>query len=123
MHELGVTQSMLDLALEYAEGHQITAINLRLGQAAAVVGESVELYFEYLSKGTPAEGARLNWEIVPLELTCQDCGEVADLSEWEDERPQLILSHALERGCACGSRNLKVTDGTGFGVASLEIEG
>jgi hydrogenase nickel incorporation protein HypA/HybF len=124
MHELSITQSMLDLVLEYADGHPVTAINLKLGELALVVPESVQLYFEYLSKGTVAQGARLNWEIAPMELTCGDCGEVAELEEWAGERPQLILSNALERGCRhCGSHDLRVTDGTGFAVTSLEIEG
>ncbi len=123
MHELGVTQSMLDLVLEHAEGHPVTAINLKLGEMASVVAESVELYFEYLSKGSPAEGARLNWETVPMEMTCRVCGETADLQEWAGERPQLIVAGALERGCRCGSHDLRVTNGTGFAVASLEIEG
>jgi hydrogenase nickel incorporation protein HypA/HybF len=121
MHELGVTQAMLDLVLQYADGHRITVINLRLGQAASVVRESVELYFDYLSKGTLAEGARLCWEIVPLEITCQVCGRQVDLGEWADERPNLILSQAIERGCTCGSHKLRMSEGTGFGVASLEV--
>ena len=123
MHELSVTQSMMDLALQYGDGHPVTVINLKLGEMASVVAESVELYFEYLSKGTPAEGARLNWEIVPMEMTCRVCGEKAELQEWAGERPQLIVASVLERDCRCGSHDLRVTDGTGFAVASLEIEG
>jgi hydrogenase nickel incorporation protein HypA/HybF len=123
MHELSVTQSMMDLVLQYADGHPVTVINLKLGEMASVVAESVELYFEYLSKGTPAEGARLNWEIVPMEMTCRACGEKAELQEWAGERPQLIVASVLERGCRCGCHDLRVKDGTGFAVASLEIEG
>lgn len=123
MHELSVTQSMMDLVLQHADGHPVTVINLKLGEMASVVAESVELYFEYLSKGTPAEGARLNWEIVPMEMTCRACREKAELQEWAGERPQLIVASVLERGCRCGSHDLRVTDGTGFAVASLEIEG
>jgi hydrogenase nickel incorporation protein HypA/HybF len=123
MHELGVTQSMMDLVLEYADGHPVTVVNLKLGEMATVVAESVELYFEYLSKGTPAEGARLNWEIVPMEMTCRACGEKSELQEWAGERPQLIVVSVMERGCRCGSHDLRVTDGTSFAVASLEIEG
>ena len=124
MHELSVTQSMLDLVLEHADGHPVTAVNLSLGEMALVVPESVQMYFEFLSKDTVAQGARLNWEIVPMEMTCRECGETAELQEWAGERPQLIVANVLERGCVhCGSHDLRVTDGTGFAVASLEIEG
>ena len=120
---MSVTQEMLGLVLQYAGDRRVTAINLHLGQMASVVQESVQLYFDYLSRGTPAEGAQLNWEVVPMEITCQACGTHVDLAAWAGERPQLVLAQAIERGCPCGSRNLRVTGGAGFGVASLEVEG
>jgi hydrogenase nickel incorporation protein HypA/HybF len=122
MHEASITQAMLDLALEYAQGYHITDIYLRVGRMSLVVPECVEFYFEYLSKGTLAEGARLHFETVPLEMTCADCGRQADLSEWADDLPRAIMVQALAQGCECGSRNLRVTGGTGFDMVSLEVE-
>jgi hydrogenase nickel incorporation protein HypA/HybF len=123
MHEMPVTQGMLDLALQHAAGRRITGIYLQLGQMAPIVADSVELFFEYLSKGTPAEGAKLHFEVVPIEMTCLACGQVADLSEWDGERPQFIMAKALERGCSCGSKNLRVTGGVSFGMTSIEVDG
>jgi len=122
MHEMTVTQAMLNMALEYAKGCRITDIYLQVGKLSAVVPESVELYFEYLSKDTLAEGATLHFEIQPVEMTCQDCGQQADLSEWADEAPQTIMLKAITRGCGCGSQNLRVTGGVSFGMVSLEVE-
>jgi len=122
MHEMSVTQAMLDLALKYANGHRITDIYLQVGQMSLVVPECVEFYFEYLSKGTLAEGAKLHFETVPLEMTCMDCGRQADLSDWADEPPRAIMVQALTRGCECGSNNLRVTGGTDFNMVSLEVE-
>jgi hydrogenase nickel incorporation protein HypA/HybF len=119
---MSVTQSLLDMALQYADGRRITDINLAVGEMSTVVPDSVTLYFEFLSKGTLAEGAALHFETVPMVITCQTCGAVADLSEWAGERPAFILSNALERGCACGGRNLRVTDGANFTMTSLEVE-
>ena len=122
MHEMSITQAMLDLALEHAEGQRITDVYLRVGRMSLIVPESVEFYFEYLSKGTQAEGARLHFETVPLEMTCLDCGRQADLSDWADEQPRVIMVQALAQGCQCGGSNLRVTGGTGFDMVSLEVE-
>lgn len=122
MHEMAVTQGLLNMALEHAQGCRIIDIYLKVGQMSAVVPTSVELFFEYLSKDTLAEGARLHFERVPIAMGCQDCGAVADLSEWSDELPQVIMAKSIARGCKCGSKRLRVTDGVSFGLVSLDVE-
>ena len=122
MHEMAVTQAMLNMALEHAKGHHITDIYLRVGRMSAVVPESVEIYFDYLSQDTLAEGARLHFEYQPIEMTCADCGQLADLSEWAGELPRVIMVEALNRGCQCGSKHLRVTGGVGFEMVSLGVE-
>lgn len=122
MHEMSITQAMLNMALEYANGHRITDIYLQVGRMSLIVPESVEFYFEYLSKGTLAEGAKLHFETVPLEMTCVDCGQQADLTDLMDEQPRAIMIQALARGCECGGKNLHVTGGTGFDMVSIEVE-
>ena len=122
MHEASMTEAMLNMALEHAQGHRITDIYLRVGIMSLVVPESVQFYFEYLSQGTMAEGATLHFETVPLEMTCTDCGRQADLSEWMGEQPRAIMVEALARGCQCGSKGLRVTGGTVFDMVSLGVE-
>lgn len=122
MHEMSITQAMLDMALEYAQGQRITDIYLQVGKLSLVVPECVEFYFEFLSKGTLAEGAKLHFAIAPLEITCLDCGQQADLSDLADEPPRAIVVQALARGCQCGSNNLRITGGTEFNMISLEVQ-
>jgi hydrogenase nickel incorporation protein HypA/HybF len=122
MHEMPVTQGILNMALEHAGGHRVTDIYLQSGQFSAVVPSSVEIFFRYLSKDTLAEGARLHFEIVPLEMTCQSCGRKTDLAEWSQERPQLIMARAIAKGCACGSKNLRVSGGVSFSMVSVELD-
>ena len=77
MHELSVTQSVLDLALEYAgraSAKRITHINLVIGELSGIVDESVQFYFDFVSKGTLAEGAQLAFEWQPACLRCRACG-------------------------------------------------
>lgn len=76
MHELVITQSILDIALNEAEKHsaeRIVAIHLKVGALTQVVPECVEFYLGVLAKGTIAEGARLKTTIVPLTARCEKC--------------------------------------------------
>lgn len=122
MHEMPVTQALLGMALDHANGRRVTDVYLQVGRMSAIVPDTVEIFFDYLSKDTLAEGAKLHFEIVPMEMTCQDCGQQMDLSEWIESRPQGIMQKAFERGCACGSKNLRVSQGVSFGLTSINVE-
>jgi len=122
MHEMPVTQALLKMALEQADGRRITDIYLRVGRMSAIVPATVEVFFDYLSRATLAEGSKLHFEIVPVEMTCLDCNRQVDLVEWRDETPHLILQKAFARGCECGSRNLRVSGGVQFGLTSIDVE-
>jgi hydrogenase nickel incorporation protein HypA/HybF len=114
MHELSVTQSILSLALETAQGHgsdRITAIDLVIGELSSIVDDSVQFYFDLLSRGTPAEGARLQFRREPATATCLDCGR------------QFSVSAPLSHFCpACGGIRLQVTGGREFYVESIEVD-
>ena len=122
MHEMPVTQALLGMALDHANGHRITDVYLQVGRMSAIVPDTVEVFFDYLSKGTLAEGAKLHFEILPVEMTCQDCSQEMDLDEWTEDAPHTIMQKAFVRGCTCGSKNLRVTGGTGFNMLSLGVE-
>lgn len=79
MHEAGITESMLSLALEKAgeaQAKKITRINLVIGELSGVVGDCVQFYFDVLSKDTIAEGAALNFESKPTQIRCRKCQAV-----------------------------------------------
>ena len=59
MHELSITQSILDISLKAAkEQHatRIRAIRLKIGAFSGVVPECVQMYLDVLAKGTPGRG-------------------------------------------------------------------
>jgi hydrogenase nickel incorporation protein HypA/HybF len=122
MHEMAVTQAMLDMALEHAQGRRITDVYLQVGRMSAIVPDSVEVFFEYLSEGTLAEGAELHFDIVPMEMTCSACERTLDLEAWEEERPHIIMQKAFAEGCPCGSKDLRVSNGVSFGLVSIEVD-
>lgn len=78
MHELSVTQNVVRIAVENAEKHgakRIKQINIVVGDMSSIVDDSVQFYFDIISKGTPAEGAVLFFRRVPIECICSDCGK------------------------------------------------
>ncbi len=77
MHELGVAQEMLKIAFEYANKNQakrITALNVAMSAAADESEDSLRFHFENLMRGTMADGAKIDIEIVPVQAHCIDCG-------------------------------------------------
>lgn len=78
MHEAGITQAILETALAEAKNADMThilEIRLVIGELSSISEESVEMYFEILSMGTPAEGAKLKFTRVLARLFCKPCGK------------------------------------------------
>jgi hydrogenase nickel incorporation protein HypA/HybF len=114
MHELAVTQSILDIALRHAEqanARRILAINLVIGDLTGFVDDSIQFYFDFLSQDTPAQGARLSFERIPARARCRACGA-------EYTPPNSRLWTCPE----CDALGGDVIAGREFSVASLEIE-
>lgn len=113
MHELSVTENLLDLALRHAAAKgaaHITDLHLVIGQLSSIVDDSVQFYWDIVSEGTLAEGARLHFERIPAEMHCQDC-------------QQRFALNQDDFGCpACGSLRIKVSKGDEFYLESIEIE-
>jgi hydrogenase nickel incorporation protein HypA/HybF len=79
MHELSVTQHMLDIALEQAKAVQakrVSRINVVIGEMAGVVDECVQFYFDFLSQDTIASGAILAFQRISTQLRCRNCATI-----------------------------------------------
>lgn len=113
MHELSITQSMLNLVLEQAEkakAKRVGKIRLVIGEMTGVVSECVQFYFDFLSKGTPAEGAALAIKAVPTQAKCRECGKVFELEEFDWTCPN------------CRGNNIEILSGKELFVESIEVE-
>ena len=83
MHELAVTEHILDIALKAAKEQnavRIRAIRLCLGPFAGIVPECVQMYLDVLAKGTIAEGAAVEARTMPLKVFCRDCGRESEIT-------------------------------------------
>ncbi len=113
MHELSITQSMLDLVLEQADkadAKEVKKINLVVGEMTGLVEECVQFYFNFLGKGTIAEKAALSFRRVPTTAQCQNCDGHFEIEEFVWACPH------------CGSSNMELTAGKELFVESIEVE-
>ncbi len=121
MHEMPFTQAILEMAVKESAGKPIRTIYLRIGALSAIVPESMEVFFDFLKKGTPAEGATLVFETAPMTLTCQNCGKHIELPQPPETNPRQVLASAFKNGCSCGQANLKLTGGLSFDMTGIAV--
>ena len=114
MHELAVTRSILDIALRHASrvgARRIVAINLVIGELTGSVDDSIQFYFDFLSKDTLSQGAQLNLQRIPARARCHACS-----AEYTPPDSRLWTCPG------CGALGGEVIAGKEFYVASIEVE-
>jgi len=113
MHEYAVTQGVLDTVLQEAKKHgakKVTEIRLVIGDMSTVLDESVQMYFDIMSKGTMAESAKLVFKRVASRFRCKLCGNEYDKPRRGFECPQ------------CGGLGLPTGVGREFYIESIDVE-
>ena len=116
MHELPVMQSIFTTVLKHAVMHNVKkvhAINLLVGKLSDLEAEWMQRYFDYLSDGTVAAGARLNIEWVPAVLSCEVC------------HTRLEIDKANLDGItcpACTHKKFKLVSGREYHIRNMEAE-
>ena len=106
---------MLDVALGIADSEhagRVTSITLRIGKGRDIVVDLFSGLFDHLSKGTPAEGAELVFERVPMVTRCKDCSKLYHLNV-HDERTWPCP--------ACGSQNYELASGMEFSIENVTV--
>jgi hydrogenase nickel incorporation protein HypA/HybF len=108
MHEMAITQSVVDAVCEHAAGRRVRSVKLEVGALCAVVPDSMQFCFELATAGTVADGARLDVNVQPGAARCRTCGQSFVL-------PDLILL------CPCGSADVDVVAGRDLKILSMEV--
>jgi len=113
MHELAVTENILQITLKHAhlaDARAVTGVYLIIGDLSSIIDDSVQFYWDMITKNTLCENARLHFERIPAKLECRDCGH------------QFTIPDGLQPCPNCNSVRVKVIAGEEFLVDSLEIE-
>ena len=108
MHELSITQSVVDAIVERMDGATVTSVRLEIGKLSGVVPDSVRFCFDVICAGTTLEGATLDIVEPPGLAHCRDCRE-------EFQPKDIIML------CPCGSANVRVLAGQQLRIKSVEV--
>ena len=113
MHELAVTENIVNIALSKAaevQATKIIKISIVIGELSGFVPDCIEFYFESISKETIAEKAKLDFEITSARFRCRDCSTISSSEDLIWTCPK------------CQSHKLEVVGGQEFYIKDLEIE-
>lgn len=108
MHELAITQSIVDAVTDHTAGAKVAVVNLRVGKLSGVVPDAMRFCFDMVTDGTPLHGARLDIDEPAGRAWCRRCGDDFALAD-------LVLL------CPCGSADVEVLSGRELSVMSVEV--
>jgi hydrogenase nickel incorporation protein HypA/HybF len=108
VHELAVTQSVVDAVCERIDGQRVVSVRVEVGKLSGIVADAMRFCFDIVSGQTLLEGARLDIDERPGEAHCRDCGVDFTLAD-------LVLL------CPCGSADVDVTAGRDLVIKSVEV--
>lgn len=113
LHELSLTQNIVELAIEHAareDAEKILSITLEIGALSGVVAEAVEFAFDVCCKGTLAEGADLEIRHITGIGQCLDCHKKSEIE---------TLTHVCPY---CGNLALETVQGREMKFTEMEID-
>jgi hydrogenase nickel incorporation protein HypA/HybF len=110
MHELSITQNIVEICERVASGRNVLSVTLEIGELSGVVPEAVEFCFAACVAGTSLERASLVIERIEGVGYCGGCGTQTAVGRWSDP-------------CAgCGAYGLEIVRGEELRVKELEVE-
>jgi hydrogenase nickel incorporation protein HypA/HybF len=108
MHELAITQSIVEAIVERTGRARVSTVYLVIGKVSGVVPDAVRFCFEVVAAGSPVEGARLEIEEPAGRGRCRACGGE-------------FAADGLLVPCPCGSADVEVLGGDELLVRAVEV--
>lgn len=112
MHEMSLAEGVLQIVEDTARAHaarQVRSVLLEIGALSHVELQSLHFCFDAVTRGTVADGARLEVQAVPGRAWCMPCGQSVPLARLGDACPH------------CGSYQLQVTAGEEMRIREIEV--
>ena len=108
MHELGITQDVIDIVSRRAGAAKVNRVVLEIGKLSAVLPDAVRFCFDLCAEGTVVEGAELEIIETPGLACCHICGS------------DVVLERPIGR-CQCGSTDLEWCGGDELRIREMEV--
>jgi len=113
MHESSLARRILDAVLERAaaaSARRVVRVRGWLAETEALSPKSLGFHFSALAKGTIAESAELELELIHIEARCKGCGA------------HYPCDHHLVLCPSCGSTDGEPLRETGLAIEAMEVE-
>jgi hydrogenase nickel incorporation protein HypA/HybF len=112
MHELALSHNMVEIIKREAilqAFQRVETVRMEIGMLSCVEPDALRFCFDTATKGTVAEGARLEIITVAAQVLCEDCGARGEIDRWG------VACHA------CGSHRLEIRGGDQMRIKDLEV--
>ncbi len=113
MHEAGIAQSILNIAIETAKknnSEKITLVAVKIGKMSAVDEASLRFAFDALKADTIAKNATFQYEEIALVGKCLDCGSTEEFEGYFVNCPK------------CKSQKVSLISGNELEVSYIEVD-
>jgi hydrogenase nickel incorporation protein HypA/HybF len=113
MHEMSLAEGVIQIIEDAARTQgfaKVKTVFLEIGWLSSVEPDSMVFCFDAVSRGTIAEGAKLEVIDVPGAGQCLSCGKTVEISAVFDPCPE------------CGGYPVHPTAGTEMRVRELEVD-
>ena len=108
MHEMSITQSIVETVEERIPDARVVRVRLTIGRLSGVSVPALRFCFGPVTEGTGLEGAELLIDEPAGRLHCRTCGEE-------------FTSDDVLAVCACGGLDLDVVSGQELLIQSVEV--
>ena len=112
MHEMSLAEGILQIVEDTARAkaaEKVRAVLLEIGALSHVEEQALRFCFDAVTRGTVADGARLDVMATPGRAWCMPCGASVALTRLGEACP------------TCGGYQLQVTQGEEMKVKEIEV--
>ena len=109
MHELGITQNIVAIVAEHANGRPVSRVVLEVGTLAGLMTDTIRFCFDVVTEGTPLHGATLEIRRIEARGRCRACGAQ-------------FTQQTLFSPCSCGSHDVERLTGEELRIKEYELD-
>ncbi len=113
MHEMSLAEGVLQIMEAQAKAQnfkRVKTVWLEIGELSHVDPEAIAFCFDAVTRGSIADGAKLEIVRTPGQAWCHDCAEQVDVRSLADPCPK------------CNGHKVQVTSGDDMRVKELEVD-
>ena len=108
MHELAITESVVEGVAERFSDSRVTRVVLEIGELSGVVPDAIRFCFDVCAQGTPLQGATLEIVSVPARARCSAC------------QREIVIEDGIGL-CPCGSADLAFLSGQELKIKAVAV--